>query len=73
MFDVYFKYTDGNEVLCPNISKIEIETSNGYQSIAGDQLINHHFRIHGTFHLYSDKSNYSVVSHGILFIQVVKK
>nr|WP_308743502.1 hypothetical protein [uncultured Anaerocolumna sp.] len=73
MFDVYFRYVDGNEILCKDIKRIEVETSNGFSSISGEQLLNHHLRIYGTFHLYSDTSNFSVTSKELLYAEIRKK
>lgn len=73
MFTVYFKYVDGNEALCDSINKIDIETSSGYATISNEQILAYHFRPHGTMYLYSDTSNYSVSTHGLLYMEIREK
>ena len=73
MFDVYFKYADGNEILCKDITKIEYSGSNGYVQVSGDQLLTTRFRISGDLFLLADDSNHTVTSKGLLHIQVTKK
>jgi hypothetical protein len=73
MFDVYFKYVDGNEILCKDITKIELLGTSGYTPISGDQLLTYQFRIHDAMHLYSDSSNFSVTCNGLLYLEVRKR
>lgn len=73
MYDIYFKYADGNDIFCPGIQKIEIESSNGYITLSGEQLLTSRVRIHGTIYLFSETSNTAINSSGLLQIQIKKK
>ena len=73
MYDFFFKYTDGNEIRCQNITKVEYDTSNGYAQVIGEQILTHHFRIYGNLYLYSDTSNSTIDCKGLLYIKVSKK
>lgn len=72
MVDVYFRYTNGNEVLCNNIESIEVATASGYKKISGDELLNYKFGYYDFIHLYSETSNYSVLGRDLLYCQITK-
>ena len=73
MVDVYFRYIDGNEILCKAINRIEVPSnSGGYAQISSDQLLSQNIIFYDMIHLHSDVSNYSVSCRGILYFEIRK-
>lgn len=72
MFDVCFEYFDKNDCLCKGIEKIVYLSSNGYETVSGDDILNHYYPLNKPIYLYGKTSSYVVSPNNLKSITITK-